>query len=153
MATRIQITGFRELRKRAEKLDRKMKRRVYNRAVKAGGKVIVDASKEKVPVRTGSVKASLVHRASSKPAKGLFGVKITIKGGKRSSDRTARRGGKGAVYYPDAVERYYRFQELGTKFHPAKPFLKPALEGNENKVLDVIKRELAAGLEREAKSL
>jgi HK97 gp10 family phage protein len=154
MANRIEITGFKELRNKIAKLDRRLQRRVYGAAVRAGGKVLVDAAQAAVPVRTGAVKRSLVHRASSKPSKGLFGVKVTVKGGARSSDRIAhRRGGKGADYHPDAVERYYRFTELGTKHHPAQPYLKPALEGKADEVLNVVKRELAAGLEREAKSL
>jgi HK97 gp10 family phage protein len=149
----IKVEGFKELRNRALKLDARLRKKVYGAAVRAGGKVLVDAAKGKVPVRTGSVKGSLVHRASSKPAQGLFGVKVTIKGGKKSSNRVAhRRGGKGSSYFPDAVERYYRFQELGTKYHPAKPFLKPSIEGNQSAVLNAVKTTLATGIEREARS-
>jgi HK97 gp10 family phage protein len=154
MATRIEIRGFKELRNRARKLDGKLQKRVYGAAVRAGGKVLVDAAKAAVPVRTGAVKRSLVHRASSKPSKGLFGVKVTVKGGGMSSGRVARRRGvKGKDYQPDAVERYYRFTELGTKHHPAQPYLKPALEGKAGEVLKVVKEALAAGLEREARGL
>ena len=154
MATRIEITGFKELRRRIATLDTRLQRRVYGAAVRAGGKVLVDAAKAAVPVRTGAVKASLVHRASSKPSKGLFGVKVTVKGGARSSDRVAhRKGHEKKDYQPDAVERYYRFTELGTKHHPAQPYLKPALEGKAGEVLNVVKRVLAEGLEREAGSL
>ncbi|MEK7952780.1 HK97-gp10 family putative phage morphogenesis protein [Luteolibacter soli] len=154
MGAEIKVEGFKELRDRALKLDKRLQRKVYGAAVRAGGKVLVDAAQGKVPVRTGSVKASLVHRASSKPSQGLFGVKVTIKGGKLASARVAhRRGGKGSEYHPDAVERYYRFQELGTKHHAAQPFLKPAIEGNQSAVLNAVKQELAAGLEREARSL
>lgn len=150
----IKVEGFKELRNRAARLDRRLQRKVYGAAVRAGGKVLVDAAQGKVPVRTGAVKASLVHRASSKPGQGLFGVKVTIRGGKKASSRVAhRRGGKGGEYSPDAVERYYRFQELGTKHHPAQPFLKPALEGNQGAVLNAVKGELARGIEREARSL
>jgi HK97 gp10 family phage protein len=150
----IKVEGFRELRNRAAKLDRRLQKKVYGAAVRAGGKVLVDAAKSKVPVRTGSVRASLVHRASSKPAQGLFGVKVTIKGGRKASGRVAhRRKGKGGEYFPDAVERYYRFQELGTKHHPAQPFLKPSIEGSQAAVLRAVKAELAAGLERETRGL
>jgi HK97 gp10 family phage protein len=150
----IKVEGFKELRNRAAKLDRRLQRKVYGAAVRAGGKVIVDAAKGKVPVRTGATRDSLVHRASSKPSQGLFGVKVTIKGGRKSSERVSRRrGGKGAEYQPDAVERYYRFQELGTKHHPAQPFLKPSIEGSQAAVLKAVKETLAAGLEREARSL
>jgi len=154
MAVRIKVEGFKELRRRAEKLDARLKRKVYGQAVRAGGKIVVDAAKNQVPVRTGTVKRSLVHRASSKPSKGLFGVKIVVKGGLKASNRVAhRRGSKGKPYFPDAVERYYRFQELGTKHHPAKPFLKPALETKAQAVLQAIKTTLASGIERETKTL
>ena len=154
MATRIKITGFKELRARAAKLDQRLQRRVYGAAVRAGGKVVVEAAKAAVPVRTGSVKRSLVHRANSKPSKGLFGVKVTVKGGEKSSARVASRGGsKGKSYQPDAVERYYRFTELGTKHHPAQPYLKPALDGSAGEVLEAVKRVLGEGLERESRTL
>ncbi|MDB6078751.1 MAG: Phage protein gp10 [Akkermansiaceae bacterium] len=157
----IKVEGLKELRDRIAKLDRGLQRRVYNKATKAGSKIVVAAAVAKVPVRTGSVKKSITARASSKPSRGLFGVKITIKGGLKSSERTAKRGSKksgkgrkgGSTYFPDAVERYYRFTELGTKFHPAQPYLKPALEDKKSAVLEAIKTELAAGLERECQAL
>ena len=154
MAASVKIEGLKELRDRALKLEQRMRRKVFNAAARAGGKIVVAAAKAQVPVRTGSVRSSLVYRASSKPSLGLFGVKVTIKGGKKASARVAhRRKGKGGEYFPDAVERYYRFQELGTKHHPAKPFLRPALADKATEVFNVVKRELEAGLEREAKSL
>lgn len=157
----IKVEGLKELKDRANRLDKRLRRKVYNRAARAGGKIVVAAAKAKVPVKTGAVRASLVYRASSSPNLGFFGVKVTIKGGRKSSERTARRRGKsfrgkqtgGGVYHPDAVERYYRFTELGTKHHPAKPFLSPALEGSRSAVLNAVKAELAAGLEREAAAL
>lgn len=154
MASEIKIEGFAELRKRAAKLERGLQRRVYGVAVRAGGKVLVDAAKAAVPVRTGATSRSIVHRASSKPSQGLFGVKVTVRAGEKSSERVAhRRGNSKKDYQPDAVERYYRFQELGTKHHPAKPFLKPALEGHAGAVLNAVKQALAAGLAREAAAL
>lgn len=149
----IKVEGLKELRDRAKKLDVKLQRRVYGKAVRAAGKLLVEKAKGLVPSRTGSLRASVVHRASSKPRYGLFGVKVTIKAGRKASARVARRRGKGAEYHPDAVERYYRFQELGTKHHPAKPFLKPALELSQTNALNALKQEMAAGLEREARSL
>lgn len=152
--TQIKVEGFRELRKRAEKLDARLRRKVYGTAVRAGGKILVEAAQAQVPVRTGAVRRSLVHRASSKPSKGLFGVKITVKGGLKSSERVAhRKGSKGKPYFPDAVERYYRFLELGTKHHAAKPFLEPALDSKAGAVLNAVKETLAAGIERETRAL
>jgi len=154
VSEKIKVEGLRELQQRAKKLDAKMRRKVFGAAARAGGKIVTAKAKGQVPVRTGSIRASLVYRASSKPAQGLFGVKVTIKGGRKASPRVARRrGGKGGEYFPDAVERYYRFQELGTKHHPAKPFLKPSLEGSKGEVLNAVKQALADGLERESRAL
>lgn len=144
------IGGLKELRNRALKLDSKLRRKIYTKAVKAGGKIVVAEAQQLAPVRTGAVRRSIVHRMSSKPSKGLFGVKVTVKGGKLglSSNRVARRKkGKRATYNPDAVERYYRFTELGTKYHPAKPYLKPSLEHTAPKVLEAIRSTMAAGIE------
>lgn len=158
MSALISITGLKELQTRANQLDKKLRRKVYNRASRAGAKLIVAAAKAKVPVKTGAVRSSLVYRASSAPNLGFFGVKITIKGGRKSSERLATRRGRsfrgkragGGKYHPDAVERYYRFTELGTKHHPAQPYLAPALEGSKTAILNAVKAELKAGLEREA---
>lgn len=150
MRTTVKVEGLKELRERAKKLDARLQRRVYNRAVRAGARLVVKKAKAAVPLRTGALRRSLVHRASSKPKLGLYGVKITVKAGRKASERTAKRRGVGADYHPDAVERYYRFVELGTKYHPAKPFLEPALEGSQAEVLAAVRQELKAGLEREA---
>lgn len=153
MSGQVQITGFKKLRNNINRLEKGLQRRVYNRAVRAGGKIVVATAKSAVPKRTGRLAASLVYRASSKPSKGLFGVKITVKGNAAAGGRTSQRRGVGAVYRPDAVERYYRFVETGTKYHAAKPFLKPALQNQSGAVLSAIKRELESGLEREARRL
>jgi HK97 gp10 family phage protein len=146
----IQITGFKELQRRAQKVDVKLRKKIYAKAARAAGKAVVEAAKSSVPVRTGGVRRSLVHRSASKPSKGLFGVKVTVKGGKlgASSGRSAtRRRGKGGTYNPDAIERYYRFTELGTKYHPAQPYLKPSLEMHTGKIIEVFRSTIAAGIE------
>lgn len=154
----VQVEGLAQLRRNIAKLGDGLARRVYQKAVGAGGKIVAAAAKGKVPRRTGALGGSIVHRVSSKPKAGLFGVKVTVKAGRFASERTARRKGRtrkrgGSIYKPDAVERYYRFLETGTKYHAAKPFLAPSLSETAPAVLAAIKSELAAGLEREAAKL
>lgn len=153
MSSTVQLTGMRQLRDNIAKLDKGLQRRVYNKAVKAAGKVVLGEARSRAPVRTGTVKSSIVVRSSSNPSQLLFGVKVSVKGGAKASERTARRRGVGATYHPDAVERYYRFAETGTKHHAAKPFLAPALETKQSQVLSVMKTELSAGLARETRRL
>ena len=125
-----------------------MQKRVYSKAVRVASKGVLEKARSKAPGRT--IAKALTVRSNSKPARMLFGMKLTVRGGVFSSDRTARRRGSGTTYRPDEAVRYYRFQELGTKYHPAKAFLEPALEASSKKFLTTLKRELEAGLEREA---
>lgn len=147
-----EILGLPELQRRARRLDERLRRRVYNRAVKDAGKGIAEDARSRAPFRTGGIKRHVVVRSSSKPSRFLFGVKVTVSRG-LSSSRTARRRGRGASYHPDAVDRYYRFQELGTMHHPAKAFLLPAIKANSGQVMNTLRRSLSAALERETRAL
>jgi|GEM_PF-6622355 len=150
---RFEVKGLKELAKRANRLDAALRRKVYNRAMKEGGQVIKAKANSLVPVKTGTTKRSLVVRSSTKASKGLYGIKITVRGPALASQRVAhRKGNKSKEYHPDAVERYYRFQELGTKYHRAKPFLKPALESAAPAALEAVKEALAAGIEQALRS-
>lgn len=150
---RVEISGLRELQKRAARLQDKLARRSYSKAVRAASKPVVADAISRAPGRTGTTKKSIKARADNKAPKMLFGIKIGVVAGKFSSDRTARRRGSGKSYRPDESIRYYRFQELGTKYHPAQAFLEPALEASASQFLSTLRRELAAELERQARAL
>ena len=147
----FQIVGLRELQARASRLEAKLERRVYSKAVRSASKPVLASVVRKAPARSGAVKRSLVARANNKAPKMLFGVKITVKGGVKSSGRTARRGGKGNSYSPDETVRYYRFIERGTKHHAARAFLEPGLDSSASQFLSTLKRELALELEKQAR--
>lgn len=149
---KIEVTGLRELQRRARSLNEKLERRSYAKAVRAASKPVLSRAVLMAPGRTGTLKRSIKARTSSKPSRYLFGMKLTVIGGTFSSDKTARRRGVGASYRPDEAVRYYRFQELGTKYHPAKPFLEPALEASASDFLNTLRRELAAEIERNTRA-
>jgi HK97 gp10 family phage protein len=152
--TQTTVTGFRELQKNIDALTTGMQKRIYQKAANAGGKIVKTAAAAAVPIRTGTLRKAITHRVNSKPARGLFGVKITVRGGSFASDRTAhRKGNLSRPYKPDAVERYYRFLETGTKYHPAKPFLLPSLESSATAVLNAFKDALRTGLDAETRRL
>jgi len=152
-STKITISGMRELQRRARSLNHKLERRSYSKAVRAASKPVLDQAVGKAPMgRTGTLKRSIKARSASKPSRYLYGMKLTVIGGKFASDRTAKRRGVGNAYRPDEAVRYYRFQELGTKYHPAQPFLEPALEASASEFLNTLRRELAAEIERHTRS-
>jgi HK97 gp10 family phage protein len=151
-STKITISGMRELQRRARSLNHKLERRSYSKAVRAASKPVLSRAILMAPGRTGTLKRSIKARSASKPSRYLYGMKLTVIGGKFASDRTAKRRGVGNAYRPDEAVRYYRFQELGTKYHPAQPFLEPALEASASEFLNTLRRELAAEIERHTRT-
>ena len=57
-----------------------------------------------------------------------------------------RVGIKGGAKKNDETPYYWRFQEFGTKHLPAKPFLAPALESNEQEVFDTLMAQLTEAI-------
>lgn len=148
MAIKIHIDGLADLQKSINKLEAKLQKRVYREATKAAGDIIVRAAKSSAPKSSGALASALVHRVSSKPSKGFFGIKVSVKGGKFRSQRTALRRKGRQQYKPDAVDRYYRFVERKTKHNRAQPFLLPSLEGQKSEIIREIKSALAAAIEK-----
>ena len=72
-----------------------------------------------------------------------FALLTKIKG----SDVIAKVGVRGGGKENDSTPFYFRFQEFGTKNIPAKPFLRPALESNADKVLETVVEELNKALD------
>lgn len=147
----VEVEGLKRLQGDIKKLNVKLQKRVYSTAVrKAAKEAVLKRAQAKAPKDTGALASALVSRANNKPSRYLYGQKVTVKDVYRSH-RVSKRRGVGAEYKPDWVERYYRFLETGTKHHPAKPFLEPALDAGAPDFLNTLRRELKAGLERSTK--
>jgi HK97 gp10 family phage protein len=133
----------RQFQKLAKALPGKMERKVYRGAVSRTATIVLKSARE---FAIGSIKKAVTKRAENKAREGYFGSKIGVKSGVFRSERTARRRGVGAIYQPDEVIRFYRFLELGTKYHKAKPFLRRALASEKGRVKPKMENELFKGL-------
>ena len=69
-------------------------------------------------------------------------TEAAMRGRWRGDTLVMRVGIKGGARKNDETPFYFRFQEFGTKTMPAKPFLGPALENNEQQVYDTLVAEL-----------
>lgn len=67
----------------------------------------------------------------------------------KDSEVVAKVGVRGGGKQNDETPFYFRFQELGTQSIPAKPFLRPALEGNAEAILDIVADELRKALDKQ----
>jgi len=99
--------------------------------------VLKDA-KNRVPVDTGKLRDSL-KRSRNKNPDPEIGAKEVVEVGLIS------RGGRGT--------RYGGFVEFGTEKKAPRPYLRPALESNARESINIFRKRLAAGIEREAKKI
>ena len=144
----IKTQGLPELRRNIKQLDTKLKRTSYRFAARKGGDVLLKEAKERAPERTGALKKALVRRAKSSASKGIYEAIITVKGGVFSNKRTVQRRKSRKAYQPDEVIRYYRFLELGTKYHPAKAFLEPSVGAKATEAINAFQEALQQALGR-----
>ncbi|MFT3850481.1 MAG: HK97 gp10 family phage protein [Propionivibrio sp.] len=71
---------------------------------------------------------------------------VAMRGRWRGDTLVLRVGVKGGAKKNPDSPFYWRFPEFGSKHMPAKSFLAPALESNQQEVLDTLAAELKKGL-------
>lgn len=98
---------------------------VLMKGARAGGKIALEDAKRNCPVDTGNLKSSLKVSDDKATAK-----KATVK-----------------VDYDKSI-KYGTFVELGTRGRPANPFLRNAVDGNQDQINDAIVREISNAVGR-----
>lgn len=132
----VTLTGLKELDRAVKKLPKGMQRRVLNNALRAGGRVIQKKAKALVPVKTGTLKRSIVVR-TGKAKQGAATVFVTTTSGK---------GEKNDAWYSHIVE-------FGGKRVRKQPFLRPAFDETHKEQLDAMGEALAQGIIKETAKL
>ena len=124
-------------------LSEDMRKKVARQAVAAGAGVVRKAAREKAPVDTGNLKASLVMKRVKDTNLTEEYIVTPRKG--RTRDVKAAKRGKGAL----GKDAYYaRFVEFGTVKVPARPFIRPALEENVQRATNAIADRLRARIKK-----
>lgn len=161
----VKVEGLKEINDRLTQLPNKLAKKVINKAMRAGARIIRDRAKALTPVRTGALKRNIVSKRGLRryddglEARLIIGVRhgkvrdapttyITKPGKKKVRKLTAYDKRKQDPYY-------FRFQELGytqrdgTKVE-GKKFLQNALDQSGqraiNKVRDVARSEIEKGV-------
>lgn len=125
-----EIKGLKEIIDKLNALPPKLENKIVRAAVRKGANQIRDLARSKVSVDTGNIKKSIVtvgHKENGKIA-----VKVTIR---QRKSKNAKR-----VFYA-------KFLEFGTSKMNAKPFLRPALDESEDKVLDAVIDDIKNGID------
>lgn len=130
----LEIKGLKEIIDKLNALPPRLENKVVRASLRKGINQIRDLARSKAPVDTGNLKKSIVtlgHRENGKIA-----LKLTVR---------QRKSKKAKSPY------YAKFLEFGTSKMSAKPFLRPALDESEDKVLDMVIDDIKKGIDEVSK--
>lgn len=153
----VTIEGLPELKKKFGELTDKQQRGVLRTAIRAGGTMVAREAKRLVPVKTGALKKSIGVKVSVKQG----GVtEATIGFGRRQYYGLMVELGHSQVFRTKEVIRRVRMKATGeikehrrkktVGFVPARPFLRPALEGNEQRIVEIIAQNFRKHIDKVA---
>lgn len=120
-----EVKGLKELQAKLGEQTLQVAKRVLRRATKDAGDIWVTAISDNAPHLTGFLQTHIGE--VSKSLRGELAVEVKV-------------GPAKPAYY--AV-----FQEYGTRFQPAQPFMRPAFESTKDLVLDAFVTDLKDELE------
>lgn len=133
------LKGFRELTAKLDQLKRSVRNRILRKAVTAAAGIVVNAAKAACPVETGQLRKSIGKRIKTYRR---TGVVVGIVG--------PRTGFKNATTGRNPT-KYSHLVEFGSATSAAKPFLRPAFDGNQSACLQKMAEVIEQELEQEAR--
>lgn len=138
----IDLKGFAELETKLREFGPKVTASGIRTSAYAGASIVRGAAKTYVPVDTGALRESIsvFRRRTSGPNVATYAVGLRD---------VKKRKTKTVVKAPF----YGRFVELGTSKMRARPFLRPAIYNNVEKVIDAMKSRMAKAIETAARKV
>lgn len=135
---RVQIDGLSDLQTALRALPDSMAKNVLRRVARKRLQPIIDHAKSLVPFEDGDLRNSLV--VSSRLSKRQRGLRGKEKEGAHDIEMYAGAGPRPAAH----------LQEFGSSQHGAQPFLRPAWDAKRHSLVDGIKDDLWAEVEKTA---
>ena len=128
----MKTLGLRELEKSLNKLDVKIRANIMRRSLTAAMTPVVAAAKANIDKQgisdSGLLRKSIVKKLRRAKNANNYNAEIDVGIWKRAF--------------------YGLFQERGTLHFPARPFLRPALDENVDKVVEAFKKKMREGIVR-----
>jgi HK97 gp10 family phage protein len=139
-AIRAEVTGLRQVFKRLRQVDEKVRKKILRSALTAGGQIVLQEARAKVPVDSGLVKESLgkkvkVYRQS--------GTVVVIVGPRTGFRRMVKRRGRQKLVLenPTAIAHL-----AGPGRH--QTFMAQAAESTRERVKSVVTQKILDGIEK-----
>lgn len=139
MEIKTKIRGLNELNSALKLLGPRIATRVGDAGAAAGAREIARRARTLVPVRSGELKQSIV-----------------VVRGKRAQRFASKRGEStrsAIVGIKKPTSRRAHLTEFGTRFAPAQPFLRPAIDGAREEIISKAAQAMRKGVLREAKKV
>jgi HK97 gp10 family phage protein len=161
---KLEFEGLGKIKHILDKLPDAVAKKVVRKALTAGGQIVLDAMKEKVPVKTGNLRDSLAMKVLDKSE---FAKTVLIGASKGETGKDGwyahlvEFGASPHVVKPRKKSGKKVLAENGKFFgklvqHPgatARPFMRPAFDETADKALETIKKLLGEGVIKEALKL
>lgn len=148
------LHGFEELTRLLRKLPDETKLKALRPETKAMGELLKGIAIQLSPYRTGALRRSIrrLERKTAQAWESVHGLRVVTR--RKLTKRLGfvegnAKGKAGATEDP----YYWFFQEFGTVHMKARPFLRPALEGNREEYVESFRRGFGRRLERLVKQL
>jgi HK97 gp10 family phage protein len=126
MRVKVTIRGIPELKRDLDRLSDAAQGRMLRNCTMAGARVAAAAARRNAPVATGRLKKSIKARWAA-------------------ADRKSPR--KEALVNTPLF--YGRLVENGTRFVSPQPFMRPAVDENQGRIIDKMAQNLSRGIDRE----
>lgn len=136
MRIRVEIKGSKELKDALKKIPKNATRRSLAKAAKAGAEPILRSAKRKAPVDTGRLRDSLRSTFAYQSSRA---VRVQV------SSSLKPEGG--------SWHSYDYYQEFGTSFHPAQPFMRPAVDEQHANAVEQTRKTMEEAVLEEVKKL
>lgn len=137
----VEITGLAELKKNLGRLHEDLAGKAAQSAVAGAAALVKKEAKRNARVQGLKDTGDLIENIVAKRLKTPRHVKAYNVG-----VRTGRKGRKPGKEDQDPF--YWWFHEFGTSKLPPKPFLRPAFDENEQKLIDIMNKRVAAAIKR-----
>lgn len=135
----LRLEGLDGLKDQLRELESQTAERALRRAARKAFEPVLTTARALVPRRTGLL-AENIQLKVMRPKGGEAVVQVGLR-------IAAGKGQQGGL--PPSAR--WHFVELGTAHMPAEPFLRPALDANAQRVVDVLRDEVAKGIARALK--
>lgn len=138
ITTKTHISGLSEARDLLKKLPDKVANKVLVDALRSGTTIVHKAVLNSAPYATGKRSRASELYGHLKDNIRMFKLKFNV------PEQTV-------IFRVNTGDSFWgRFLEFGTRFFPARPWFRPAVDANIDHASNEIKEKLAEGIEREA---